>query len=108
EKFFGESEYIFLSAFGDPLKPDAIRRLFHRYAKRAGLSQIQPGRFRHTFAIKYLKKGGDIMTLSKIMGHSSLKTTENYLQFSREDIVAAHEKFAPSKDFYRRKVVRNI
>lgn len=108
ERFFGESEYIFLSAFGDPLKPDAIRRSFHRYANRAGLQQIQPGRFRHTFAIKYLKKGGDIMTLSRIMGHSSIKTTENYLQFSSDDIVAAHEKFAPSKDFYKRKLVRNL
>jgi len=36
---------------------------------------------RQKFAIDYLKAGGDIYRLSRILGHSSVKTTEIYLGY---------------------------
>lgn len=36
--------------------------------------------FRHTFAVSYLRAGGDIYQLSLLLGHSSVKTTEIYLK----------------------------
>jgi integrase len=36
--------------------------------------------FRHTFAVNYLRAGGNLFYLSKILGHSSVTTTERYLQ----------------------------
>ena len=39
-----------------------------------------PHKFRHSFAVNWLRCGGDIVTLKRIMGHSKLQTTLIYLQ----------------------------
>lgn len=36
---------------------------------------------RHWYAVDYLKRGGNIYVLQKILGHSSIKTTELYLAY---------------------------
>lgn len=36
---------------------------------------------RHLFAVNYLRSGGDIYALQQLMGHSSIKVTEQYLDF---------------------------
>jgi site-specific recombinase XerD len=47
--------------------------------------------FRHTFAVSYLRAGGNLFYLSKILGHTSVKTTERYLQsLGVEDLQAVH------------------
>ena len=37
-------------------------------------------KFRHSFAVNWLRQGGDLYLLSKMLGHSSIKVTEVYLQ----------------------------
>lgn len=44
--------------------------------KKAGIEHISPHTLRHTFATRYLKSGGDIYILSKLLGHSSVAITE--------------------------------
>lgn len=41
---------------------------------------------RHTFAVRYLNKGGDIKVLQKLMGHKKLATTEVYGQITNKRI----------------------
>jgi integrase/recombinase XerD len=49
--------------------------------------------FRHTFAVNYLRAGGNLFYLSKILGHSSVTTTERYLQsLGVEDLRAVHDR----------------
>jgi site-specific recombinase XerD len=51
--------------------------------------------FRHTFAVNYLRAGGNLFYLSKILGHSSVTTTERYLQsLGVEDLRAVHDKLS--------------
>ncbi len=46
---------------------------------------------RNTMAARYLRAGGNIYYLSKILGHSSVKTTEVYLRsLGVEDLLAVH------------------
>lgn len=40
---------------------------------------------RHKFAVGYLRRGGNIYTLQKILGHKSIKTTEGYLLYLTPD-----------------------
>lgn len=45
-----------------------------------------PGRFRfhdlrHWYAVDYLRRGGNIYALSQVLGHTSVKTTEGYLDY---------------------------
>ena len=63
-----------------------------KYAKRAGLKNIHPHMLRNNFAKRFLMSGGDIYTLSKILGHSSVEVTEKeYLDLDTKDL---HRQYA--------------
>ena len=51
--------------------------------------------FRHTFAVSYLRAGGNLFYLSRILGHTSVTTTEKYLQsLGVKDLQAVHDKLS--------------
>lgn len=55
--------------------------------ERAGIEHVSPHTLRHTFATRYLKAGGKIYNLSKLLGHSSVTVTEKvYAHLSTEDL----------------------
>jgi integrase/recombinase XerD len=47
---------------------------------------------RHTFAVNYLRKGGSVFHLQKVLGHSSLEMTRRYANLMTEDLQAIHQK----------------
>jgi integrase len=59
-----------------PQTQDRMRQIITRACRDAGVDYFGPHTLRHTFATRYLQSGGDIYTLSKILGHSSVKITE--------------------------------
>jgi len=47
--------------------------------------------FRHTFAVNYLRKGGSVFHLQKVLGHTSLEMTRRYANLITEDLQAVHQ-----------------
>lgn len=48
--------------------------------------------FRHTFAVNYLRRGGSVFHLQKVLGHSSLDMTRRYANLVTADLQAVHER----------------
>jgi len=83
---------------GMPLTKTYIETLLKRYAKKAGIEGVRcsPHTFRHTFAISYLRNGGDVFSLQHILGHSSLDVVRIYVNLAQVDIKAAHRRYSPA------------
>ena len=56
--------------------------------------RVSPHTFRHTLATEFLRRGGNIFYLQKILGHSSLEMVKRYLHVQTEDLQAAHHKLS--------------
>jgi site-specific recombinase XerD len=70
---------------------------------RISESRCSPHTFRHFFATQYLRNGGNILSLQKILGHSRLDITERYLSYGQADVKAEHERFSPASLLEQRK-----
>lgn len=89
---------LFLTASGNPITTDRLRTIIEKYALRAGIEGVRcsPHTFRHTFAISYLRNGGDVFSLQRILGHSSLEVVSIYVNFASADIKSRHRRFSPA------------
>jgi len=92
-------DFVFLTKDDNPLTSDSLRAIIVRIAKRARLLRIHPHRFRHTFAINFLRNGGDIFSLQMILGHETLDMVRRYLAIAQTDIQKAHRKASPVENW---------
>jgi len=75
--------YFFVNKLHHKLSDQSVRFMINRYAELAGISQhITPHMFRHSFATLLLEQDVDIRYIQKILGHSSISTTEIYTHVS--------------------------
>ena len=58
-------------------------------AAQAKINDVHPHRFRHTFAITFLRNGGNTFALQKLLGHEELTTVLKYVRLAETDIKAA-------------------
>lgn len=81
---------------GDRLSYDGLRAIFTRRAKLAGLKETPSAHdFRRAFALAYLRSGGDIFTLARLLGHTSINVLKRYLAQTDQDTQIAHAKHSP-------------
>ena len=82
--------YIFTTSTGNTLN-HTLRR-FKRVCKKAGIENACLHTLRHTFASHLVMSGVDIMTVSKLLGHSSITMTEKYAHLAPDHLRGAVEK----------------
>ena len=86
---------LFLGKDNRPMTQDGLRHLIKRIAERAEVENAHPHKFRHTFALTYLRSGGDVFTLQALLGHTSLDMVRHYARIAEIDIEQAHRRASP-------------
>lgn len=75
---------LFITKTGKPLLIRNIRTAIDRYFRIAGIDGAKVNDLRHTFIAHHLMAGTPITTLSKLVGHKRLSTTEKYLELVKD------------------------
>lgn len=87
---------VFVSRGGKPLTREMLWVLVKKYVKRAGLNaKVSPHTLRHSFATHLLSGGADLRTVQELLGHSNIRTTQNYTHVDRNRLQAIHRKCHP-------------
>ena len=82
---YSNNDYLFPTTKNTKMTVQNFEQNLKRISKKIGFD-VNPHKLRHTFCNDFLKQGGSIYVLSKLLDHSSVKVTEIYLNFSRDDI----------------------
>ena len=85
---------MFLNHRGQPLTANGIQWLLRSYGKPAGLD-LTPHQLRHTFARQLTEVGMPVTSLSKLLGHSQITTTQIYTAGADPQLAQAYNRHAP-------------
>ncbi|MCD1295831.1 integrase [Methanocella sp. CWC-04] len=78
------------------LTPRTIQRDIKSLAARAGINKkITPHKLRHSFATHMLQNGGNVVAIQKLLGHTSLNTTQIYTHYSVDDLKEMYGRTHP-------------
>ncbi len=91
----GKKQLLFLINGGEPMTRQWIWSLVSDYAKRAGLVDVSPHTFRHTFATHLLEHGADTRSVQTLLGHADLATTQIYTHVSNTRLRQSYNKYHP-------------
>lgn len=89
---------LWLSEEGKPLRSTGIQSLIKRLKQRVGINgNGSIHRFRHTFALNFLRADKNVFNLQYLLGHSDLDMVRRYTAaLGMEDALKAHEKASPA------------
>lgn len=74
-----QDDYLFCNVFGEQLVKSTCYHMLYSYNHRRGVETTGIHRYRHTFAKQWILNGGNVVSLSRLLGHSSLQITQNYI-----------------------------
>jgi integrase/recombinase XerD len=92
-------EPLFISGHGRRLKNYTIRHLLVDLGNKAGVKNCHPHRLRHSFAVSYLRNGGDVFTLQALLGHTTLDMVKTYVQLAQVDVKNVHRRASPADNW---------
>lgn len=84
---FPAEKALFLGKEGVKLERRGVQMLIRRILRGAGVTKkVGPHLLRHTFATQYLRRGGSLEALRKILRHSNINVTARYTHLMNEDV----------------------
>jgi integrase/recombinase XerC len=84
----------------DQLTPQQVNRVLHDRAYQARLScwkTIHAHAIRHSMATHFMSAGGDLITLARLLGHSTIAMTEKYVHMDTQGLIANYSAVGPRK-----------
>jgi integrase/recombinase XerD len=94
-KFDDQNKSLWISKSGNGLGYSGLNLMIRRRSKRAGIEKPSAHDFRRANALNFLRNGGDIYSLQKLMGHADLQVLRRYLAQTTDDLREAHHRYSP-------------
>jgi integrase/recombinase XerD len=88
-------ENLFLTFDGRPLPQRQFGHMLTKLGEVAGVKKVHPHRFRRTAAVQFLRNGGNIFALQKLLGQETLEMVRRYVELASDDVAEAHQKASP-------------
>ena len=89
-----QGEYLFYNKGKNVLRAGGVRDILNRIAKKANVDNVHPHRFRRTFATELARRGMEVQEIQKLLGHSNINTTMEYVYTSDEQAHASYLKYS--------------
>lgn len=83
-----DSEWMVADDDGSQVTYDVVNGVVDKAAKRAGVS-IYPHKLRHHYGTRLIRAGANVFSVQKLLGHSSVTTTQRYTHMDLSDLVEA-------------------
>lgn len=97
----GQDDYLFCNIYGKQLAKSTMIHTLMEYNRNRGVERTGTHRYRHTFEKKWVMMNGNLVTLQKVLGHSSLQMTQNYINLLVSDMKKDIEEFNILREFKR-------
>jgi len=92
-------DYLFVTIQGRQLSRTRLLRMLVALGERADVPGVNVHRFRHTFAVNYLRNEGDPYSLQIMLGHSTMEMVKTYLNIAQADLQKNHLKASPIENW---------
>ena len=89
-----EGEALFYNKNHNRLEVGGVRHILHSLAERAGVENCHPHRFRRTLATGLAARGMEIQEIQRVLGHSDIKTTMQYIAVDDGRVKASYRKYS--------------
>lgn len=90
--------YLFNDEEGNQLSANAVRMFFKHLKQDLEIDVLSPHKLRHYYATNLYEKSLDIYLVSKLLGHTNIKTTEIYLDINDKNNQIKNDYFNPVND----------
>ena len=92
----GRDDPLFVGAKNRRIDRRQVQRLVAEACRKAGIADsVSPHGLRHSFATHILDRGGELLAIREMLGHSSLSTTQKYTHISAERLKEAYLQAHP-------------
>jgi integrase/recombinase XerD len=83
---------LFATHSNQHMDRDALRKMIQGTARRSGVRKANVHRFRHTFAVNFLRNTGNPIELQELLGHERLETIRIYVKLAEMDLQNAQSR----------------
>jgi integrase/recombinase XerC len=96
------ADALFVSVGGTQVRgaltPNGVFQIIQKLGQAAGVSGVRcsPHTLRHTFAVNFLRNGGNLFELQQLMGHADLTVLRRYVALAEADLQQSHRAASPA------------
>lgn len=90
-----DDAFLFPNIGDEQLSVNALKQSIAKYNRMRGVEKTSAHMYRHTFAKRWVRGGGDPFRLQKMLGHSTLDMTRHYVNLYSEDLKEGFDEINP-------------